>query len=99
MILPEWFKYTTDKSAIATKDVLELFAYSSTATLLDAVANDRFPKPDKTIKSKGDKLYWLKSTLLKELDRRESPEYKEYMLTYRTKNLQINVKWDEIDGR
>lgn len=88
IVLPEWFMYTNEKSAIATKDVLDLFEYSSTATLLDAVANDRFSKPDKTIKSKGDKLYWLKSTLLRELERRESAEYKEYMSTYRTKNLQ-----------
>ena len=75
--LPEWFNYLRKDGVIAARDVAPLFGYK-VAGLLSAVQQGLFPKPDKSLKGRGQgnvdsftskRVYWSKKAVLGEFIR------------------------------
>ena len=65
--VPPWFKDLKPWSVLNTKDVRAIFGYASSVGVTHAVSHGAFPKPDKSVHRR---VFWLVSTVKKEIERR-----------------------------
>ena len=79
--IPTWLMTINDKSAIGTKDIMELFGFSSVESVSSAACHGSFPKPDLirnlSCSKNKSRLMWRKSTILAEIKRRQDSNNKQ----------------------
>ena len=74
--IPEWFKLAANNAFFDSKEVTEIFGYSTTGGVTQAVTRGIFPQADRVhvYKKKGNnhkRYLWKKTTIALEIERRK----------------------------
>ena len=65
-----WFLHLQSTDRLSSGEVQALFGFKTPNCVAASVAKGFFPSPDITGTAKNQKVYWLKTTIVKEIARR-----------------------------
>jgi len=70
--VPEWFNLVAKDGYLCGRDVANLFGFKRIDQASTAAYHGQFPSPDRVTGTKVKKFLWKKSTVLKEMQRRNA---------------------------